>query len=490
MKLFLSYPSAQRELAESLTLALEAEGHEVFIDRSGLKAGESFHRRLRESIRAADAMLFLVTPESLQPGSYALAELNIAQQHWRRPSGHVLPVVVAPTPMSALPPYLAAVTVLEPRGNAVAEIVAAVAQLVPPSRWPRKWLVGGVAVVAIAALGGVLAIRHTEQAAADSARRAAQQRDLAQAVSARELCFTGGFAVALAQLDELAARVPPQDAVLDAREDCAMRWLRDMRAVAGKQGFSEQVALAQPLLLQGMARAGSDERKADLRAHIGWGEFLRSRDGIGGVDPVPHWKRALAEDPGNVYAHAMWARQLLDKPGRFDEARSHFASAVSSGRSRQFVRALQFNTLVPGPNENPPYALTVADEMRRAKEAIRPEQRDRLWSNAFGSRMLDADARAAVLASLPPADLLATFVWLFPDAEISAERRPLWRFNLATLQAHNGATAVARRGLQSLSAELQAKDQSGRLLDETQRALAQLGPAGAARTEALKQPAR
>ena len=80
MKLFLSYPSGQRELAERLTLALEAEGHEVFIDRSELKAGESFHQRLRESIFAADAMVFLVTPDSVRPGSYALAELNIARQ--------------------------------------------------------------------------------------------------------------------------------------------------------------------------------------------------------------------------------------------------------------------------------------------------------------------------------------------------------------------------------------------------------------------------
>ena len=98
MKLFLSYPSAQRDLAESLTLALEAEGHEVFIDRADLKAGQAFHQTLREAILGADGMLFLVTPESVAPGSYALAELNIAQQRWRRPGGHVLPVMVVATP--------------------------------------------------------------------------------------------------------------------------------------------------------------------------------------------------------------------------------------------------------------------------------------------------------------------------------------------------------------------------------------------------------
>jgi len=490
MKIFLSYPSGQRELAERLTLALEAEGHAVFIDRSELKAGESFHQRLREAILCADAMVFLVTPDSVRPGSYALAELNIAQQHWRRPSGHVLPAIVSPTPTSAMPPYLTAVTALEPRGDAVAEIVAAVAKLGPSSVAWRKWLAGGVVALASTGVGIMLVSRQAEQAAADTAKRAADQRDLARAVSARELCLTGGHTVAIAQLNELAARIPVQDEVLDAREDCAMRWLRDMRAVVGKQTFSEQVAQAQPLLLQGMARAVANERKADLRAHIGWGEYLRSRDGIAGVDPVPHWKRAVAEDSDNAYAHAMWARQLLGRPGRFDEARTHFVAALSSGQSRPFVRALQFNTLLAGPNASPPYALVVADEMRRGKESIRPDHRDRFWNYVFGSRMLEPDARAAALASLSPPDVLATFIWLFPDVEVSVERRSLWRFNLATLQANKGDAAAARKTFQSLVGELKANGQVGRLLDEAERGLAQLGTATAAKSEVVKKAAR
>src|SRR5262249_42421670 len=52
--------------------------------------------------------------------------------------------------------------------------------------------------------------------------------------------------------------------------------------------------------------------------------------------------------------------------------------------------------------------------------------RDRLWSSAFGSRMLDANARAALFAALPPPDLLATFLWLFPAGEVTDDRRSLW----------------------------------------------------------------
>ena len=45
MKLFISHPSDQKELAERLRLALEAEGHEVFTDRAELKEGEPYTRR-------------------------------------------------------------------------------------------------------------------------------------------------------------------------------------------------------------------------------------------------------------------------------------------------------------------------------------------------------------------------------------------------------------------------------------------------------------
>lgn len=113
------------------------------------------------------------------------------------------------------------------------------------------------------------------------------------------------------------------------------------------------------------------------------------------------------------------------------------------------MRALQFNTLLLGPNLDPSYAVTVADETRRAKETIRSDRRDRFWSNAIGYRMLDTDASDTMLSSLPSADLLAIFTCLFPGAEVSVERHPLWRVNVATLPANKGDTAAARKGFQS-----------------------------------------
>ncbi|MDP3612679.1 MAG: toll/interleukin-1 receptor domain-containing protein, partial [Rubrivivax sp.] len=110
MKIFLSYPSARRELALRLKLALEAEQHEVFFDRDDLAAGDAFHQPIRDALAASELFIFFVSPESVAAGNYTLAELGQAESNWPRPAGRVLPVLVAPTPRGDIPPYLLAVT--------------------------------------------------------------------------------------------------------------------------------------------------------------------------------------------------------------------------------------------------------------------------------------------------------------------------------------------------------------------------------------------
>jgi hypothetical protein len=43
MKIFLSYASEQSELAKEIALALRAENHTVFFDRSSLASGEPYN---------------------------------------------------------------------------------------------------------------------------------------------------------------------------------------------------------------------------------------------------------------------------------------------------------------------------------------------------------------------------------------------------------------------------------------------------------------
>ncbi|MGH6624043.1 MAG: toll/interleukin-1 receptor domain-containing protein, partial [Burkholderiaceae bacterium] len=77
MDIFISYSSKYRDLCERLRLALEAEGHQCFVDHTELEPGQAFDAELREAIDECDAFIFLVSPESVAAGSYALAELNL-----------------------------------------------------------------------------------------------------------------------------------------------------------------------------------------------------------------------------------------------------------------------------------------------------------------------------------------------------------------------------------------------------------------------------
>jgi len=172
MKIFLSYASEQQAAAESIQLGLVESGHEVFFDRGSLAAGAPYLTRIAAEIQACDILIFLVSPESVAAGRYTLSELDLARRKWAHPSGHLLPVLVAPTPMASIPPYLLAVTLLKPQGNLVADVVHAVqfdlaatppvdarpagpgpgANATPQRHGRPAWAVAAVLVVAIPAL--------------------------------------------------------------------------------------------------------------------------------------------------------------------------------------------------------------------------------------------------------------------------------------------------------------------------------------------------
>jgi hypothetical protein len=126
MKLFLSYASEHKILADEVALALTGAGHEVLFDQSWLQPGDDYHTRIREAFAHADAMIFLISPEAVAQGAYALTELRFARDKWSHPAQRVLPVMVARTPLETIPPYLRAVTILEPSGNLPAEVADAV----------------------------------------------------------------------------------------------------------------------------------------------------------------------------------------------------------------------------------------------------------------------------------------------------------------------------------------------------------------------------
>jgi formylglycine-generating enzyme required for sulfatase activity len=155
MKIFLSYASGDRSLAEPILFALRAQDHEVFFDRSDLPPGEEFHARIRQAIEASDLLIFLMSPDSVGEDKYTLSELEIAQKRWAHPAGKVLPVMLRPIALDAVPAYLKAVTILDPAGNVAASVADAVHRI-DLRRRRRRWMtiVGGLlAAIALAVAG-------------------------------------------------------------------------------------------------------------------------------------------------------------------------------------------------------------------------------------------------------------------------------------------------------------------------------------------------
>lgn len=126
---FISYASEDRRFAEDIQLALTGLGYRVFFDKESLPAGGDFHSRIRSEIAESDLLIFLISPDSVTGGSYALTELKFAREKWAHPKGRVLPVMVRQTEFALIPKYLSAVTVLEPEGNIAAETARAVEAL-------------------------------------------------------------------------------------------------------------------------------------------------------------------------------------------------------------------------------------------------------------------------------------------------------------------------------------------------------------------------
>jgi hypothetical protein len=132
MRVFLSYADEQRRIAEEVNAAVSVRGHEVFFDRSRLKAGVEYDASIQKAIHDCDLFVFLISPDSLREGKYTLTELAFAKEKWRNPSGRVLPVMAQPTVISQVEAYLRAVTILYPQGNLAAEVSANVDALLKP----------------------------------------------------------------------------------------------------------------------------------------------------------------------------------------------------------------------------------------------------------------------------------------------------------------------------------------------------------------------
>jgi hypothetical protein len=457
---FISYASEQRTLAEEIALALRAEGHQAFFDRTQLTDGDAYNAPLREAIEAADLLVFLVSPEAVKEGRYTLTEIGFAQEKWPSPTGYVLPVMVKPTDAASIPPYLRAVVMLRPAGSIPAEVVAAVERLSKP-RWLRLARRVAIPLVLLLVVGGGFAGWR----ALESARTCGQAQHLVDEAKLQQ--GAGDYAAAWDRFAEGLAMCPASSTALQGQERLAMDWLENIRVTEGKQTFTDIANRVQPALSR--AAVNKDNRRAaDALAHLGWADFLRSRDGQGGLDPVRYYQQALKRDPENPYAHAFWGHYILTGDGDLQEAQAHFVKALASPAVTPFVRQLQLAGLTWRTSpQRQDEVVRVANEMRVRGQAL--DSVSNIW-NVYYERLMWNHDRDDFLAALSPGDHVATFEWLFPKYAQSSNRYA-YLFMLAQLQEHAGARAQARA---SYEAVLATGVDSARIVTPTRKALQRL----------------
>ncbi|MGE0383347.1 MAG: hypothetical protein AB7Q97_01370 [Gammaproteobacteria bacterium] len=183
-----------------------------------------------------------------------------------------------------------------------------------------------------------------------------------------------------------------------AQEDLAMNWLRSSRATEG-QTLGDLADKLTNTLATG-ANAARDQRQADLLAHLGWAYFLKHRSGDLNVMPDEPYRRAVAVDANNPYAHVFWGHWILWNRGSLEEAREHFAAALKTGRARTEVRYFQLAALANVHSDAAEAEwLRVVEDMRENGEPLNASIKNDLYDRYYFA--LNArENRDALLAAI------------------------------------------------------------------------------------------
>ena len=219
------------------------------------------------------------------------------------------------------------------------------------------------------------------------------------------------------------AAAPKSAAAFDAQTQIAMDWIRDMSVTAPATFTSTVMPLSEHLHVA-LATA-TETRAADIRAHIGHANFLRHRDGARGLNIEEEYAAAVALDPQNVFAHAMWGHwlayqwRLAYQSPPIEEVKDKFRLALAGGRERAYVQRMRLAALDwLGTREAVVESVKAADEIRRAGEPLSEDVRRVIARRAYPSTGRDLEAE--LLAALPPEDHLATFRWLIEGRKLGS----------------------------------------------------------------------
>ena len=226
---------------------------------------------------------------------------------------------------------------------------------------------------------------------------------------------------------------PESHIALDQEVDVAMAWLREIWLHKGKKNLTE---ILDPLMLalwRGMFSEDA-KRSADVIAHMGWANFLRTIDGDSSYEIDEYFKRSIERDPNNTYAHLFWGYWILDRRNRIKYegdrlgiAKGHFAAALKTNRERQFVAGECLYALsrsyIKGANVE---AIKMAHDLRESNEQIESSNRAgglELFGDVYKTQFKEGDFLDQLFKQLLPKDVLATYLWLSKDFDF-VDKRP------------------------------------------------------------------
>lgn len=224
---------------------------------------------------------------------------------------------------------------------------------------------------------------------------------------------------AVATYQDILKKDPRNQKAADEQVTAAMRWAENFHVLADERVKATDIAAPKidtilAVLDAGLPRA-KGERAADILAHIGWVHWLNWHIAEREFGPAAEqsFRRALEMDPSNVYANAMLGNWLLQNNGNLQEAFSHFATAVQSGKERPWVRTMQLGGLISKENPRARVELVkVVNDMRKNNESLDEEDKHRILASTYRLSSYDTKKLTAALSAVSPDDSWATYQWL------------------------------------------------------------------------------
>jgi hypothetical protein len=287
----------------------------------------------------------------------------------------------------------------------------------------------------------------------------------------------GEYSAAMDTLAEILKTSPGNTQALHTQLDVAMAWIEDIRIPRhGRDQVAPQARVIfdrlTPVLEGGLGTA-KGYRAADVVAHLGWLNFLKSNITEQGGIMESHFREALRMDPENVYANAMIGEWLLLPPASLEEAKAHFATALKSGKAKAFVRGCQLEGMIY--NEEPGVRaelIRVANEMRKDNDPISDANKGRIHSYFSTTVTTDAELREVVFVA-PPDEVWATYEWVSPPLSQASDFDKMERrFIQANIDEVSGKREEALQIYRSLEKEI--KDPNVRIAQRVRDAVKRL----------------